>query len=85
MAEGKNFENPPGLGQFQLVIDRTQRVYQLLILFRFESRRGYRRSLRFVCERDISRLCSVSGSLDFCNCIGRWHEGRGAWFYEGVE
>jgi len=86
VSHGHDFEDPPSLRHFQLVEERTQRVRELLLLFRFESGRCRRRSLhfKFLDERGVSRLFLVTGGLLKCGnhgCIRRerlWpreHEG----------
>ena len=86
VSHGKDFEDPPSLRQFQLVEERTQRVRELLFLLRFETGRCRRRSLHFVDECVVSRLCLVVGGLLECGyhgCIRR--EGLGPREHEGIE
>ena len=86
VSHGKDFEDPPSLRQFQLVEERTQRVRELLFLLRFETGRCRRRSLHFVDERVVSRLCLVVGGLLECGnygCIRR--EGLRPREHEGIE
>ena len=86
VSQGKDLEDPPSLRQFQLVKERTQRVHDLLLLFRFETGRCRRRSLHLLNERGVSRLCLViGGHLDFSNygCIRR--ECLGPREHEGIE
>ena len=85
VAQRDKLKNPPGLGQFQLVVDRTQCVQQILVLFRFESTRRYRRSLHLIIASDITFLRTISRSLGFGHTRSRWFKGRGPWGYEREE
>ena len=68
---GNDFEDPPSLRQFQLVQDRTHRVYDLLLLFRFESGRRRWFCLHSIDERAVSLCLVIDGLLEFVNygCI----------------
>jgi len=72
-AQGNDFQNPPSLGQFQLVEERTHRVREFLALFRFETPRRGGRSLHFVREGTIGCFRGVSGLPEFGNYGGSCH------------
>lgn len=86
VSQGNDLEDPPRLRQFQLVEERTQRIRELLLLFRFETGRCRGRSLHFVGKRTVSRLCLVIGGLLECGNYG-WirREGLGSREHERIE